>query len=320
VKFVAALLLCAAGGLAGQSAPETIADRLNQAPLPAEQKAQVRKALETRDYHGAETILVRAIDANPKSADLLVLAARVFFVDNNPASAAIALKKAEKIRPLNQDERLTLSMAYIGIGKGAWARPELDRLAAADPQNTLYPYWLARIDFDEHMYDAAIERLQVVTKSNPGFVRGWDNLGLSLEGVGKLEQAVATYKEAVRLNRDQSPHSPWPQLNLGSLLTKMGDLKPAEEVLREAVGYDPKLGEAHYRLGANLHKQGREDDAVTELRRAADLDPSATEPLYVLGQIYRSQGNAAAADQVFERFKELKKKRRGSAGVSEPRP
>jgi tetratricopeptide (TPR) repeat protein len=307
LKFAIVLILAAA-----QPAVDTIAERLNQAPLAAEQKAQVRKALESRDYKAAETILVRAIDANPKSADLLVLAARVFFVDNNPANTAIALKKAEKIRPLNPDEKFTLSMAYIGIGKGAWARPELDRLAAADPRNTLYPYWLARIDYDEHMYDAAIARLEVVTKSSPTFFRGWDNLGLAYEGIGKLEAAVASYKEAVRLNRDQSPHSVWPPLNLGSLLTKMGDLKAAEELLREAVGYDPKLGEAHYRLGSNLHKQGREDDAVTELRRAAELDPSATEPLYLLGQIYRVQGKPAEADQVFERFKELKKKRRGT--------
>ncbi len=312
MKLAVALLLFAAVGLHGQAAPETIVERLTHAPIPAEQKAQVRKALETRDYRAAAAILVRAIGANPKSADLLVLAAQVFFVDNNPANTAIALKKAEKIRPLNQDERFTLSMAYIGIGKGVWARPELERLAAADPPNTLYPYWLSRIDFDEHLYDAAIARLQVVTKSNPGFVRGWDNLGLSLEGVGKLEEALASYREAVRLNRDHRPHSPWPPLNLGSLLTKMGDLKAAEELLREAVGHDPKLAEAHYRLGANLHKQGKEDDAATELRRAAELDPSATEPLYILGQIYRNQGKTAAADQVFERFKELKKKRRGT--------
>lgn len=312
MTFPMGLLLCLAAAVAGQPAVETMAERVNRAPLPAEQKEKVRKALETRDYRTAETILVKAIGDNPNSADLLVLAARVFFVDNNPANTAIALKKAEKIRPLDQDERFTLSMAYIGVGKGAWARPELDRLAAADPQNTLYPYWLARIDYDEHLYDAAIARLQFVTKSNPGFVRGWDNLGLSLEGIGKLEQAVASYKEAVRLNRDQTPRSAWPPLNMGALLTKMGDLKTAEELLREAVGYDPKIGEAHYRLGLNLHKQNREDEAAGELRRATELDPSATEPLYVLGQIYRSQGNSAAADQAFERFKELKKKRRGS--------
>ena len=307
MTFAIALML-----VAGQPSVDTIAERLRQAPLAAEQKAQIRKALESRDYRVAETILVRAIDANPKSADLLVLAARVFFVDNNPANTAIALKKAEKIRPLNPDEKFTLSMAYIGIGKGAWARPELEKLGAADPQNTLYPYWLARIDYDEHLYDAAIARLEVVTKSNPAFARGWDNLGLSFEGTGKLEAAVASYKEAVRLNRDQSPHSPWPPLNLGSLLTKMGDLKAAEELLREAAGYDPKLGEAHYRLGSNLHKQGREEDAAAELRLASEFDPSATEPLYVLGQIYRLQGKPAEADQVFERFKELKKKRRGT--------
>jgi tetratricopeptide (TPR) repeat protein len=292
---------------------ETLATRLDRVPLSEAQKQQARKALESRDYRSAETILVRAIDENPKSADLLVFAARLFSADGNPTSAAIALKKAEKIRPLDQDERFTLAMAYIGIGKGAWARPELDRLASAEPRNTMYAYWLARIDYDDRKYDAAIDRLRAVTKATPQFARAWDNLGLCLEAVGKLDEATASYREAIRLNREHSPQSPWPPLNLASLLTKAGDLKEAESLLREAVRYDPKLGEAHYRLGVNLHKQNRDDEAVAELRQASELDPSATEPLYTLGQIYRNQGNTAAADEVFARFKELKKKRRGTS-------
>ena len=66
MKLAVALLLFAAVGLHGQAAPETIVERLTHAPIPAEQKAQVRKALETRDYRAAAAILVRAIDANPK--------------------------------------------------------------------------------------------------------------------------------------------------------------------------------------------------------------------------------------------------------------
>jgi tetratricopeptide (TPR) repeat protein len=291
---------------------ETLATRLDRIPLPEPQKEQARKALDSRDYGTVETILVRAVSENPKSPDLLVFAARVFFADGNAMNAAIALKKAEKIRPLDIDERFTLAMAYIGIGKGAWARPELERLAAGDPRNTLYSYWLARTDYDDRKYDSAIDRLRAVTMSNPQFARAWDNLGLCLEATGKLDEAAASYREAIRLNREHNPTSPWPPLNLGSLLTKGGDLKEGEALLREALRYDPKLAEAHYRMGLNLHKQNRDEEAVAELRSASDLDPSATEPLYILGQIYRTQGNTQAAEEVFARFKELKKKRRGT--------
>jgi tetratricopeptide (TPR) repeat protein len=203
-------------------------------------------------------------------------------------------------------------MAFIGIGKPAWARPELERLAAAVPDNPVYPYWLARVDYDEHKYDASIARLRAVTKAVPQFARAWDNLGLSLEATGKLDEAVAVYRQAVELNREQKTHSPWPPLNLATLLTKMGDVAGAEPLLREAILYEPGLGEAHYRLGVNLKKQNRGRDAVSELKKATELDPNATEPLYALGQLYREQGDEAAATQAFEKFRELKKKQRGS--------
>ena len=268
--------------------------------------------LTRKDYLTVEQILVHAIEADAKAADLLALAARVFLLDRNPGNAAIALKKAEKLRPLSETDRFQLVMAYIGVNRSEWARPELDRLAGASPQNTLYPYWLARIDYSERKYESSIARLRYVTSANPAFMRAWDNLGLSLEARGQLEDAVESYQRAVNLNREQKPSSPWPPLNLGTLLTKLDRLKEAETVLRESLGYSADLAEAHYRLGVNLHRQGNDDSAIAELKQAAKLDPTSAEPLFALGQIHRAQGDTKAADEAFEKYKVLKKEKRGS--------
>ena len=239
-----------------------------------EQKQQVRDAVSARAYRSAETVLVEAINANAQSADLLIAAARIFLLDKNPTNAAIAFKKAEKLRPLSPSDRYQLAMAYIGWGKNIWARPELNRLAEGDPKNLAYTYWLGRLDYDDHEYESAVRRFRAVTAGNPQFMKAWDNLGLSLEGTGHLDDAVASYREAVRLNRRQAPASPWPPLNLGTLLTKMDKLTDAEEYLREALQYDAKLGQAYYRLGINLHRQEKDDDAVPALKRATELDPA----------------------------------------------
>ncbi|HVX66913.1 MAG TPA: tetratricopeptide repeat protein, partial [Bryobacteraceae bacterium] len=99
---------------------------------------------------------------------------------------------------------------------------------------------------------------------------------------------------------------------LGTLLNKMAEFKEAEGLLREAVGYEPGLAEAHYRLGVNLQRQERDKEAIAELSQACTLDPQATEPLYALGQLYRKQGDEKAAAEVFERFRAVKKIKRGT--------
>jgi tetratricopeptide (TPR) repeat protein len=209
-------------------------------------------------------------------------------------------------------------LAMIGIGRGAWARPELEKLEAGEPGNPLYSYWLARLDYDGRAYETAVRRLKAVTSAHPEFMRAWDNLGLSLEGAGQLNEAVESYRRAVELNRKQSPPSPWPPLNLGTLLTKMDHLNEANDLLLEALQYDGQLAGAHYRLGANLHKFKRDAEAVEELRLAAKLAPEDPEPLYLLGRIYRLQGKTDEAAQIFAQYKVLRRKKRGEPPAEVP--
>jgi tetratricopeptide (TPR) repeat protein len=293
-----------------------IFDRIEQAPLNASEQAALRQALHAGDYASAESQLVAKIDAGPNSPDLLTLAGGIFLLDHNPVNAAIALKKAAKIRPLTVTERFTLAMAYLGMHKNQWSRRELDALAREVPTNPIYRYWLARLDYDDRNYLAAIERLRLVTKERSDFLKAWDNLGLSLEGAGRLDEAEASYREAVRLNQRQTQPSEWPPLNLGILLTRAGKLKEGEDRLREAISYSPKSAKAHYRLGANLHAQKREEEATAELRESVSLDSTDPGPVYLLARIYKSRGENDAAATAFSRFQELTKKQRAQSNIS----
>lgn len=295
----------------GQDQAGLLAESIARAPLDEAKKQALRQGIRSRQFAAGEQMLIEEIDKNQKSPELLILAARLFMLDHNPVNAAIAFAKAEKLAPLAPADRYSLALAYIGLGKGGWARPELDRLAAAEPDNWRYQYWLARLDYDGREYESAVRRFKKVTAANPGFLRAWDNLGLSYEGTGQLDEAVESYRRANELNRKQAPPSPWPPLNMGILLTKMDQLKEADELLREAVRYDAKLAAAHYRLGVNLHKLDRKDEALRELTRATELAPEDPEPYYILGQIYRSQGKVEEADKAYDKFRVLKKKRRG---------
>jgi hypothetical protein len=53
----------------------------------------------------------------------------VFFLDGKYLNVAIALKKAEKVSPLDDQSRFQLAMSYVILNHAGWARPELREVA-----------------------------------------------------------------------------------------------------------------------------------------------------------------------------------------------
>ena len=303
----------------GPQAPtmSTLEQEISAAPssrIAAPAKSEIDRALAARDYGRAERLLADAIARQPTSRQLLTQIAGVFMMDRKPLNAAIALKKADAISPLDNDARLQLALAYIGMRRGDWARPELERLAVAEPGNVIYRYWLARLDYDAGQYALAIRRLQEVVAQSPTFARAHDNLGLCYEALNQSDEAIPHYREAVRLNRvDGKARSGWPALNLGILLRSRGELEEAETLFREALTYDQHFAPGYYQLGALLEQRGRIDEAVKALRQATSADSTYAEPYYALSRIYRRQGHIAEADAAMTTFERLHEARREPA-------
>jgi tetratricopeptide (TPR) repeat protein len=283
-----------------------------QLELNSEQRAQVEAALAKKDYKSAEAVLVEEADKELKSvraAGLLEFAGGIFFLDREYLNSAIAFKKAEAIAALSERSRFTLAMAYIELGRPQWARPELERLYASKSGNALYLYWLARLDYDGRRYTDALSKLKKVTELDPAMARAYDLLGLCYDYLGDLDKAIASFERAVTLNRAQARPSPWPQLDMAISQVEIGRLKDAENNLREALQYDPRLPRAHYELGRVLDLEGKTDDAIPELKAASAVDPDYPEPHYLLGRIYHRLGKYELAKSEVQQFQQLRTKK-----------
>jgi tetratricopeptide (TPR) repeat protein len=291
---------------------------LPTAKIADERGARITEALRTGDYETAETLLVEAAEANPKSAEVLRVLGGVFFLRGKPLNAAIALKKAEAIAPLDERSRFTLVMAYVALGHRDWARPELAKLAAAAPANALYAYWTGRLDYDDGQYATAVKNLERAIELDPRYMKAYDNLGLCYEALGRFDEAARSWEEAIRLNAAQAVKSPWPALNLGLLLTRLDRLDEAEARFRESLACDPRFPQARYQLGITLEKRGRLPEATAELEEAARLDPAYPEPQYALSRLYRRAGEKEKADRALQRFQETKKEKGQKTGRATP--
>jgi tetratricopeptide (TPR) repeat protein len=270
-------------------------------------RASVEDAVRARDYTRAETLLVDHVGKNPSSPGALKLLGGIFFLDGKYLNSAIAYKKADAISPLDDRNRFTLALAYVELNHRDWARPELEKLRKLDPKTPLYPYWLGRLDYDAMKYSTAVAHFNKALDLDPAYTRAYDNLGLCHEALGKYDDAIKDYRKAVELNRQNTPNSPWPPLNLGALLVKLGQLQEAEEYLQESLRYDSRLAQAHYQYGLLLENGKKNEEALRELEQAARLDPAYAEPHYVLGRIYRKIGEVKKAEIEWEKFQQLKK-------------
>ena len=320
-----ALPVCAQVPVLQQEEPtaSNFSRQLSTLQLDPERLGDLERAIRAREYKTAEKILVEEAErdpGSPRSAKLLAIAGGIFFLDGQYLEAAIAWKKAEAIVPLDDRNRFTLAMTYVRLNRRDGARAELERLAGAQPQNPLFLYWLGRLDYDARNYASAITRLQKVTELDPKMMRAYDTLGLCFDYLGKFDEAVKNYDRAVELNRLQPKPSPWPHVDLAISLIALNRLPEAEKNLREAVGYDPQLPQAHYQLGRVLEMQGGYQAALESLKLAVALAPEYPEPHYLLGKIYHRLGNEPLSRSEIGRFQELRKASEAQAASGSPPP
>jgi superkiller protein 3 len=293
--------LLAMAALPGQTGSGLL-DRIRHSSLAPEQQEALAAAYAHKDFPGMEKIL-SAADNSQRKSELEALLGALEFVGGRMEQAIQAFHQAEALTPLDDHDRFTLAMAEIKMLDGKGSRAELTRLNQSHPQNPIYLYWLARLDYDQRLYEAAVDKLKRVVALDPVSVRGYDNLGLCYDMMGLTTEAETAFAKAVELNRKLAQPSAWPPHNLGYLELRLLKVNAAEENLREALTFDPKFALAHYHLARALEHEDKSDAAIEQYKAAAALDSKLAEPLYSLGLLYRRRGLKAEAEIALAEYK-----------------
>ena len=121
-------------------------------------------------------------------------------------------------------------------------------------------HWKDSLTFWQHNVDVTFEN-----------GRAHGNLGLVLSEQGRDDEAIAQYREAIRILPELGDvHN-----NLANLLSKRRQSEEAIAHYLEAIKYEPDNIEAHNGIGSLLDDLGRYEEAVGHYREALRLEPTS---------------------------------------------
>lgn len=162
--------------------------------------------------------------------------------------------------PKNEDAMELLITALMYEGNNADAGRYLQQLMTQHPQNYFATNNLALIDLKEGNAAGARDLLLKALPQQPGNAEGQVCLGQAFEALSDENDAIAHYREAIRIN--------------------------------------PNLYQAQMSMGSIYERSGKPKDAILLYARAAQIEPNELEPLRALARVYLAAGMKAKADQV----------------------
>jgi tetratricopeptide (TPR) repeat protein len=118
-------------------------------------------------------------------------------------------------------------------------------------------------------------------------------LGWARAELGEQEDAVAAFREALRLNPEYDPTA----LRLAESLRAAGRVEESGEVLEGVVARNPDSATAHFGLARFLASRGDDQAALAAYLRACEIFPPYGAAHYALAQFYRKLGREGEARQ-----------------------
>lgn len=272
---------------------------------PDEFRSQVRLAIENQDLKAADRLAASPEVGTLPAATLDQLARTIFWRGgaSGPRRATRLMEHTRIERAGDFQLNVCCANFYAWMNPPRWAEAaHLASIALAiRPGNVRLQSWLGSIYYRQGKLDDAIACYRQSIRLDLTYTVAHDNLGLALESQGKPEQAIACFRRAIELEpKTSSFHA-----NLGRTLATEGKLDEAIACFRTAIELDPSNSSAYKYLGATLNDRGKPDEAIVHLRKALELDSKSAFGQNELGSDLLKQAKVDEAIACFRRAIEL---------------
>ena len=213
-----------------------------------------------------------ALEIKPNVAQVQSNLGNALVREGQVEEAIVHLQKALEIDPGYAEAYNHMGSALMKKGQAGEAIAYYQKAVQlnasyADAYNNLGVAFLRNGQVDE-----AIAHYRKAVAINPGSAEMQYNLGNVLAREGNWADAIECYQAALSTERD-SVKAAKVRNNLGAALEKLGKSDEALEQFSQALQINGNYPEAHCNLGRMLAQRGRRDEAVAHLREALRLKP-----------------------------------------------
>jgi Flp pilus assembly protein TadD len=261
--------------------------------------AQAEDAIQKNDFTGAETLLKKAIDKDPKNYqawfDLGFVLNRLGRVEDS----IHAYRQSVAAKPEVFETNLNLGLMLVRFNS-----PEAERYlrAATGLKPTDHVEegqaraWLALAHLLENTKpEDALAAYRKASELTPKDTEPHLSAGLLQERQKEFSAAEAEYKQVLAVD----PHSTEAAIGLTNLYMKSGRLGEAEPLLRRLATERPDDAGIHLQLGRVLAAQSKKDDAITEIQTALKLAPADSDAQREIADLYSSAGKNDLAENTY---------------------
>jgi tetratricopeptide (TPR) repeat protein len=147
-----------------------------------------------------------------------------------------------------------------------------------------------------NVWHSKVSLWQDCVKKSPNKARPHHILGGALNEQGRTEEAIAHYREALRID----PHYLDAHNNLGNILAKQGRVDEAVSLYLEALKIHPDSVETPYNMGNVLLTLGRIDEAIGYYMEAIRKKPNYVDAYNNLGLALYRKGDIEGAVARFQ--------------------
>jgi tetratricopeptide (TPR) repeat protein len=139
--------------------------------------------------------------------------------------------------------------------------------------------------------DEAVAEYRIAVEMDPASHAIHENFGTALSAHGKIKEAIAEYRAAIEL--DQT--CPYAHQQLAGVLSGQGKLAEATDECRTAIRLEPASAYSHQQLAGILYDHGKLAEASDEYRTAIRLEPAGAYAHEQLAAILSAHGKLAEA-------------------------